>query len=51
MDTRVNSIWVERVLKSFAFSVSLFLIWGTLTVMSIPSLRDFEPIEISVVYL
>ena len=47
MDTRIKSRAVERILKSFAFSVLLFLVWGTLTVIKVKALRrGFEPIEL-----
>ena len=47
MDTRIKSATVERILKSFAFSALLFLLWGTLSVLDIKSLRPPPaPIEL-----
>lgn len=46
MGVTIKSTQVERFLKSFAFSVILFLAWGMLTLMRIPSPQNIEPIEI-----
>jgi protein-S-isoprenylcysteine O-methyltransferase Ste14 len=47
VDTRIKSGAVERILKSFAFSVLLFLVWGTFSATEVKSLpAGFEPIEL-----